>query len=393
MKLIIFYTEKNNGEDIVWAFTEEKHEVAYYTRPLSPWDMGEERNKCEDEIYDKIKDLGFDGAFSWNYFPAVSNVCEKLGIPYISWLFDSPLLHVYSDTMMNSCNYIFAFDGISAADIKAKGATNCYHLPLAVNTLRLSGLEITDADIQKYKRDISFVGSLYQSNPYNDAGDRIPDVVKEYCEKLFLLQLGDWKTNIMYTDYNPDLLKILKNLVPIFNLEEFPYISEEYVYIGFFLARKYAELERPYILNHLAENFNVTLYNSADDRSVLRNVECLDAAEYSETAPKVYYSSRINLNMSLRSIETGIPLRVFDIMGAGGFMLTNYQKEVYDYFTPGKDIEVFSCMEELDDKVRFYLNNEKARLILGMNGYKRVCAEHTMAQRVHTIMEKVFGIH
>ena len=48
--------------------------------------------------------------------------------------------------------------------------------------------------------------------------------------------------------------------------------------------------------------------------------------------PKVFRQSKINLNLSTRSIKTGIPQRVWDILGAGGFLITNYQNELNKYF-------------------------------------------------------------
>ena len=38
----------------------------------------------------------------------------------------------------------------------------------------------------------------------------------------------------------------------------------------------------------------------------------------------MFANSKVNLNITLRNIKTGIPLRALDIMGAGGFLLTNY---------------------------------------------------------------------
>ena len=46
--------------------------------------------------------------------------------------------------------------------------------------------------------------------------------------------------------------------------------------------------------------------------------------------PYVFRNSRINLNITLRSIKSGIPLRCMDIYGAGGFLLSNYQTDLFD---------------------------------------------------------------
>ena len=78
-------------------------------------------------------------------------------------------------------------------------------------------------------------------------------------------------------------------------------------------------------------------------------------------------------------------------MGVGGFLLSNYQAEFDELYEPGKEVELFSSFEELEDKAAFYLRHEKERLTIAMNGYKRTCAEHTMRQRVHKMMEITFG--
>lgn len=69
--------------------------------------------------------------------------------------------------------------------------------------------------------------------------------------------------------------------------------------------------------------------------------------DYYTVMNKIFYLSKINLNITLPSIESGIPQRVLDIMGSGGFVLTNYQPEIEEVFEIGKDIEVFHTLEEL----------------------------------------------
>ena len=93
---------------------------------------------------------------------------------------------------------------------------------------------------------------------------------------------------------------------------------------------------------------------------------------YSEEMPKAFYVSKINLNITSRSIDSGIPQRVFDIMASGGFVLTNYQPELEEYFEIGKDLEVFHDLDELMEKVDYYLAHEEARIRIAMNGYRKV---------------------
>ena len=51
-------------------------------------------------------------------------------------------------------------------------------------------------------------------------------------------------------------------------------------------------------------------------------------ADYYEQMPKIFRLSDVNLNISLRTIQTGIPLRVLDVLACGGFLISNYQEEL-----------------------------------------------------------------
>lgn len=46
-------------------------------------------------------------AFTINFFPWLSDVCQLLNITYISLIVDSPVLELYSNAISNSVNKIF----------------------------------------------------------------------------------------------------------------------------------------------------------------------------------------------------------------------------------------------------------------------------------------------
>ena len=93
--------------------------------------------------------------------------------------------------------------------------------------------------------------------------------------------------------------------------------------------------------------------------------------------PEVFANSKVNLNISLKAIRTGIPLRVIDVMGCGGFVLSNYQEEILEYMHPGVDCEVYE----------FYLKNEKIREKIAQNGLELVRRDFTFEDRVKVLLE------
>jgi spore maturation protein CgeB len=102
--------------------------------------------------------------------------------------------------------------------------------------------------------------------------------------------------------------------------------------------------------------------------------------------PKVFNLSKINLNMTMRPIETGLPLRCFDILGCGGFLITNYQEELNDMFVIGQDLEAYSSLDELIDKCAYYLAHENERAAIAKNGYEKVRTRYTHIHRMREML-------
>ena len=107
--------------------------------------------------------------------------------------------------------------------------------------------------------------------------------------------------------------------------------------------------------------------------------------------PKIFKCSKINLNMTLRSIKSGIPQRAFDIMGCGGFLLSNYQPELAEYFIPGEDLVLYDSVDDLIQKIDYYLSHEEERLQIAKNGYEKVKRYHTYDTRLTEILNTVIS--
>ena len=105
--------------------------------------------------------------------------------------------------------------------------------------------------------------------------------------------------------------------------------------------------------------------------------------------PVIFRKSKININSTLRTIKTGIPLRCLDIMGAGGFLLSNYQEDLCKYFQIGKEFEVYESREELVDKTEYYLKHEDERINIAINGWKKIQRLFRSDLRVYEILQYI----
>ena len=80
-----------------------------------------------------------------------------------------------------------------------------------------------------------------------------------------------------------------------------------------------------------------------------------------------------------------------DICAAGGFLLSNYQEDMYDVFVPGEDMVMYESVDDLVKKCRHYLEHESERKQIASNGTGKVSEKHTYDIRFKEIFDIVFN--
>ena len=330
----------------------------------------------------------YDFVISFNYFQVVSNVCNAFCIKYIAWVFDSPLINLNSKTIYNPFNYIFIFDSELFLQMKNElKADTVYYLPLAVNVDRLDRLIDCDEDREKYSSDVSFVGNLYEKRNHYDEIPKLPEYLKGYFDGIMRAQMKIYGYNFIKEMLTDDIMEVLEKGISI-------RLGANYVgdirdiFADRFLNAKITGMERRRLLALLSEVYDVDLYTDSDssDLPKLHNKGYID---YYKVMPKVFRFGRVNLNITLRTIKSGIPLRIFDVLGAGGFLITNYQGDIEKYFEIGKDLVCYESEEDLLNKVEYYLQHEEERKEIAENGYWKVKQYHNYEVRLKEILRIV----
>jgi len=106
---------------------------------------------------------------------------------------------------------------------------------------------------------------------------------------------------------------------------------------------------------------------------------------------KILCQSRINLNLSASSqtLHNQIKGRNFEIPATGGFQISGYEEGLEEYFQLDKEIVCYHTVDELINKIKYYLNNEDERLSIAKAGYKLVLSEHTYTHRFTTLFNEM----
>lgn len=389
MKILFLNWNSFGNEDIIPAFRELNHEVVIYPFAKIVSDYDEE---WEKEFASALRSCVPDFVFSFAYFPIVSKVCQSEGILYLSWVYDSPHVALYSYTMINSCNRVFIFDKELCLSFLQAGFKNVFYLPMAANTARLDAMLAAQspAVVSGYESDISFVGSLY-SEPKHNLYSRLTSIrpfVKGYLDALIHAQLKVYGFNFIEETLTPPILEeLLQSDYPM-RPHSTGVESSQYLYAQYVLNRRVTSLEREKILRLLGRLTKVDLYTH--DSSVrLEGVTNHGPVDYYDTMPYIFNNSKINLNISLRSIKSGIPLRAFDIMGCRGFLLSNYQSDFLDFFIPGEDFVFYESIEQAGKLAEYYLKHNDEREAIRTNGHKKVQSEHTYMHRLEEMFSAI----
>jgi len=107
--------------------------------------------------------------------------------------------------------------------------------------------------------------------------------------------------------------------------------------------------------------------------------------------PTVMHDSVISLNFSAgfksdAGNDRQIKARTFEVPGAGGFLLTDAVPELESVYRLGQEIEVYDGYDELESKIRYYLQNPCERDRIAQAGYLRTASSHTYEQRLDGLL-------
>lgn len=389
---ILFYRYGSICEpDIIASFkhlgfniTEDTREV--YNKQLLPSD-------CIKGLNELLKQDTYSFIFSINFFPSVSDVCNIWGIPYLCLIVDSPVLELFSTSLANPCNKVFLFDRQLYNDFHHINPDGIFHIPLATNVRDnyATATMASAADRARFSSDISFIGSLYSEKClYNQI--TLPEKMRGYVDGLIGAQLLVYGYNFIEECVTPELIEAFCKVRPeLINFPDSMKVDTKAVIAQHIISVKVAEQERLRYLKALSEHFNVDLYTGSDTYS-MPLIHNRGFAKTNTEMPIIFHQSKINLNLTAKSIRSGLSLRIFDVLGCEGFLITNYQAELPEHFNIGEDLEAYTSLDDLMGKCEYYLSHDKERQEIAHNGFEKVKKYHTYDIRLTQMLEIAFGL-
>lgn len=372
-------------------------------------ELGIEVSEIDIEIHDKtvlpkqtveivskyLQDNPVDFVFSVNFYPALSDICNIYHIRYFSWTVDCPVLEVFANSISNEWNRTFLFDRAQYNDLIGLNPERIFHLSLAANPDKMKNRidSLPSQTRAKYSHDVAFVGSLYSEKCPYDEIKGLSDYANGFLQGMINAQENVYGYYFVDETLPDEIIDEIKSCVSDFDkLKDYDnYLTDRITASQFYVASKITSNERQHLFKILSEKFDTHIY-TASNTSAMPRINNHGTCSTLTEMPVIFNSSKININTTSKAIRSGIPLRIFDILSCGGFLVSNFQPELMEFFTPGQDLVMYSSIDECVELCRYYLENDSERKEIAAAGLETLTKFHTYKIRLAQMITTGFEV-
>jgi spore maturation protein CgeB len=308
---------------------------------------------------------------------------DLLKVPYASLFFDDPFISfpVYSKYRTSPFYHIFVFDRAYIPRLNYLGFTQVHQLSIGTDPHIFRKIPLDEDDLRRYGSELSFVGHIFlqdefsiERKDWNPTLNRIVDEVTR-----MKLRRMDLPVPLILNEF----LKSLSQEEREWMMEFMNTKSSSYL-----LCQIYKEcdsLHRKRIIDGL--DMKIDLYGVEEEIS--SNARLCGRIEYGEELAKLYNATKINLNITTTQSISSPTQRIFDVTACGGFILTDYHKELENLFKVGEEIICYRDIKDLNHLIHHYLRHPDEREEVALMAHQRTLQHHTYRHRMEELLEKL----
>lgn len=391
------YQNRSTGknESLKVLFVEPEHD--YLAPPIAE---GFKQENCRVETFTGNRRLlNFLNPYLWlvytrEHFPDVllwmnrntlsaqgAEILASMPVKKVLWFLDSPQRVQTSKEELDATDFYFSFDASYLPMLKSLCGKEGYYLPTAAGVNPLPECEPGKDWPERLGPPAGFLGAL--------GAQRFQDVREFWLRR------------------DPEFVRILDEIVEAYlddpgkTLEERFNESpgrERLPYSGFVVL--YLEERTTYLhrLRHLKtvsgmglKTYGAKEWSHPEWAEELAPLYSGEFPNYDRDAARVYYNTQINVNVfHVQCVNASNP-RVYDVLAAGGFLLTEYKPVLEEEFKINEHLVCFTTKEELREKTEYYLQHPDEREAIARAGQEYVLNHATYRHRIQHMLSIVMN--
>lgn len=307
---------------------------------------------------------------------------RKQGIPLIVLCFDNPFLGL-TDDLYNEIKshpnlyHLFIWDSYYL-DLFSRISPNCYPI------LHAADLNNNDhgTSLNKIERDVAFVGSMTDGTGLRNRRHKVSNPLNDLIDQAILKKLESPDLNTI------EIIHSLKRTIGGIDYKNSQFNETRERFHKEVISPIYKEAQgfyRYHILNQLSD-FKVHYYGNMkwDAPHILSH----PPVEYGVNLSRLYRSTAINLDIPAMQSIFSVNNRVLDVGACEAFLLTEDRSDL-SKISKNKEDYTYSSIDELKEKIRFYLDNPEKRKRIAQTLFDSIKSGHTYRHRVKYITDTI----
>jgi hypothetical protein len=351
---------------------------------LSGWSLEELElalRRCDPECVASI-----------NYVWGLAEFCLAHGVRYLCWEIDPSTERMPRVTSATEHCAVFSYRRAHVATFRDAGFVHVEHLPLAADPERRRPVELAHEERERFGSCVAFVGSslapeakrarrrfdqLFAS--WHPDGDAALGAAHDALERALAVQRADFSHYILDRELEQAFPEFLAALRARGERED-----------PIALAAQIAATEkRLAYLRTLAESgsADVSVWGDAGWSMLAgTGVRHRGYAGHRHELTRIYAGTAINIDIGRLYQSDIVPLRVFEVLACGAFLIAEHADDLDALFDVGRELETYRELAELVDKVAHYVARPELRATIAARGRAAVAERHSVRARVQVML-------
>ena len=348
-----------------------------------------------EETAQALRRLKAERMVTVNYSPEVAEVSVAEDVPLVVWEIDPSTDRTptpVGETDKIDQVRIFTYRDSHVDVYRSAGFESVEHLPVGSDTTQRRPVALTDAQQGRYGSDVCFVGAS------------LAGPAKTY-RKLFL-QLHASFDSMGFETFEATearLDEILAGERVDFSQSMIEDLTREH--FGEFLeaagrmrtqddptkwvAEIAASEKRMHYVDTLGQ-FGICVWGDREwERVESRGggARYCGSADYGDELTLVYNGAGIHVDINRIYEPDVVPIRVFDVLACGKFLIAEHSDELAELFEIGQELVSYRTLDELVQKVEYYGEHPEEAQAIAARGLEAVRARHTIRHRVRELLK------
>lgn len=347
-----------------------------------------------EEVEDALARLDPALVLTVNTRPGVSELCEAQGRSLLVWEIDPTTERTTVRRGTTERTYVFTYREARVPALREAGYVHVEHLPLAADPEARRPVELEGDEQERYRAPVCFVGA--------SMADRAAEYRRKFHHLYATWRCGD-EAGLAEADARvEEVLSAQREepsryLIPGLAEEAFGEFLEAARLCGTrqdpvgWLAEVAASEKRRGHVGALGK-YGVRVWgddgwSDIDERGGVY----MGRADHGEELTRIYSGSAIQIDVNRLYQPDIVPLRVFEVLACGGFLLAEHSEDLEELFAVGEELETYRTREELVEKVSYYLEHPDEARAIAARGRTAIVERHTVRQRVRRMLDVLSG--